>query len=232
MQLDYGSERISFVLYRRARKDLAITVYPDRTVEVVAPNDAAAPDVMDRVRRRAGWIIRQRDRFERYRPLPTEKQYVSGETFFYLGRQCRLRIATGPALRPKLDSGFLNVVVPQRHDRENVRRLVEGWYREHARRVLAARFAARQEAMARFQIPDAPLEIRKMTRRWGSCTPSGRVLLNLHLMRVPVFCIDYVITHELCHLRVLNHGRDFYSLMERAMPDWQVRKRKLDSRVW
>lgn len=67
-----------------------------------------------------------------------------------------------------------------------------------------------------------------MVKRWGSCTKSGTILLNTELVRVPVHCIDYVITHELCHLIIHGHGPEFYRLLGRVMPDWKVRKQRID----
>jgi predicted metal-dependent hydrolase len=79
-------------------------------------------------------------------------------------------------------------------------------------------------------MPEMPtLTVRKMTRRWGSCTKSGTVALNIDLIKVPLTFIDYVIVHELCHLKVHNHSPAFYRLLFRSMPDWKQRKERLDS---
>ncbi len=75
------------------------------------------------------------------------------------------------------------------------------------------------------------VSIRKLTHRWGSCTKSGRVILNLDLIKAPIHCIDYVIVHELCHRQIHNHSLLFYSLLGRCMPDWEARKSRLESFV-
>jgi predicted metal-dependent hydrolase len=75
--------------------------------------------------------------------------------------------------------------------------------------------------------PDT-FEIRHMAKRWGSCTPEGKILLNLKLIQVPKGLIDYVVMHELCHLKEHHHGAAFYNLLGRAMPDWQERRQQLN----
>ena len=76
-----------------------------------------------------------------------------------------------------------------------------------------------------------PLVVRQMVRRWGSCTTTGKVILNTDLVRAPVHCIDYVIVHELCHVRVHGHDKAFYRLLSACMPDWESRKARLESFV-
>ena len=67
-----------------------------------------------------------------------------------------------------------------------------------------------------------------MKKRWGSCTARGAINLNIELIKAPSHCIDYVVTHELCHLKCPDHGKAFYSLLNRVMPDWESRKKRLE----
>ena len=132
----------------------------------------------------------------------------------------------------KLTRGFI-VVQSREPDRaERTRELVEGWYRARAR----AKFAERLEvSLARFPEPELfrprGLIVRRMRQRWGSLSPSSRLLLNRRLIEAPVDAIDYVITHELCHIAEPHHAAAFFALLDRILLDWPHRKERLERRM-
>ena len=229
--LAYGSEMIDFRLSFSPRQRLTITVEPNGAVVVKAPVDATLEAVQHQVRRKAGWIIRQRDAFAAFGPSMPPKKYVSGETHRYLGRQYRLSVTQGEDSSVKLIGRFFEIVTLDKSDASAVQRLLDGWYRHHATRVFEERLEHCLESSWFRSLAMPKWTIRKMKRRWGSCTKDGAVLLNLLLIQVSPRCIDYVITHELCHLMVHNHGPEFYRLLNRAMPDWQERKHRLERQV-
>ncbi|MCC5088412.1 YgjP-like metallopeptidase domain-containing protein [Xanthomonas campestris] len=107
-------------------------------------------------------------------------------------------------------------------------KLLQAVLRERARLLLPQRVAD-MAAQLRWikQVP--PLSLRMMQRQWGSCSPLGRISLNLSLIRVPGACIDYVILHELCHLKMHNHGKAFYRLLDAHLPGWREIKQRLES---
>jgi predicted metal-dependent hydrolase len=131
----------------------------------------------------------------------------------------------------KLIGRYLHVCTATPRQANNVRDLVEDWYRDHAKRLLCRRVQQCYEDVKRFGISPPTLRLKKMHKRWGSCTRTARIILNSDLIKAPSQCIDYVIVHELCHLRVHGHNGAFFRLLTACMPDWQQRKRRLDSIV-
>jgi len=229
--IDFGSRRITYKLHREDRKRMRIVVAPELTVDVFAPATAAEEQIRAAVIKKAAWIARKLDALERYHPLPAPKKYISGETLVYLGRQYRLKVKQGRSQPAKLMGRFLRVWVEDKNDTRSVRKTVDAWYRKRAHETLG-RYMERCCAIAsRHGVAEPVLLIRTMRRRWGSCSSRGRITLNLNLVKAPVHCIEYVIMHELCHLKYHNHSKPFYSLLTRCQPDWRNRKEILDNVV-
>lgn len=229
-QIEYGETTIEYHLSYAARKTLAISVHPDLRVTVVAPHDTALDAIQAKVRQRANWIVRQQREFELYLPHIPPRQYISGETHRYLGKQYRLRvIEAADAEWVKLERGYLQVRTVDKSDTARIRELVDGWYLRQARRVFRERLRDLLPRFGRLGLPEFDLQIKTLEARWGSCTESGTITLNLKLMQVPKPYIDYVIVHELCHLVEHNHSKRFYLLLDRVMPDWRDRRQRLNA---
>ena len=110
--------------------------------------------------------------------------------------------------------------------------LVARWFDAHGRAIIADRLAKCYAELQRFGVP-APTSVtfRRMDKRWGSCTKAGGVLFNTELAHVPIPCIDYVVAHELCHLKHPNHSPAFYALLSQVLPNWRRRKERLETAV-
>lgn len=228
-RLMVGSQAIDYRIVRRPRKTLEIAVEPDASVIVTAPLDANLSSIDTRLRKRAPWIIRQQRYFTQFLPRTPERRFVAGETHLYLGRQYRLKVIPHTHEIVKLIRGFIEVKTHRPERPEVVRELTEAWYRDKAHIKFVERIKIN---LQRFPDPEPfrprGLIVRQIKRRWGSMSPAGRLLLNRRLIEAPVDAIDYVITHELCHMAEPHHGAAFYELLDRVLPDWKHRKQRLE----
>lgn len=223
----YGKTEFSYTAVYRERRTLEIAVHPDGRIVVTAPIGTSKEAIEAKVAKRARWILRQLIRFRRYEPGEAPRQYIGGETHRYLGRQYRLKIRKSSAEAVKLKGSYLLVHTVYPADRAKVKELVGVWYREHARSVLSRRFDYCCERIIWLKEPPK-LRISPMKRRWGSCSSTGSITLNPELVKFSTSCIDYVIIHELCHLKHRLHDKAFYKLLSRMLPDWEKKKQRLE----
>jgi predicted metal-dependent hydrolase len=109
--------------------------------------------------------------------------------------------------------------------------ILEDWYLERARFKFGERLTTCFVPFQRMNFEPPQLTVRSLAKRWGSLTARGKLILNRDLIRASSRCIDYVITHELCHIQHPDHSSDFYNLMSKIMPDWEHRKQMLERKL-
>lgn len=220
-----GGRRIAFRLHRGRRRRLAVVVSPDLRVVVHAPRAAGRRAIDAFLAEKAAWIARTLDRFAKFERLPAPREFKSGERLAYLGETLRLEVVPGPPGTPELDGRTLCVRAPA--EGAAVERILAGWYRARAQAVFLETLAACLPAAARRGIPTPRLFIRAMRTRWGSARPPDRISLSTHLVKVAPACIEYVVMHELCHLKHPDHSPAFYALLGACLPDWRPRRDRL-----
>lgn len=218
---------LSVLLRRCRRRTLAIHVYRDATIEVRAPIACPLATVLDFVRRRRVWVKRQLERVATYPPARA-LQYTQGEHHRYLGEWMVLALRSGSPRQCRLIDGRLLLMLREPSDPMRVKRLLEQWYRDRASEVFAERLAYWSEHPVYGGLEPPSLRLRRMSRRWGSCSSQGVITLNTGLVEQRLELIDYVIVHELCHLRVFEHSARFYALLDKVLPDWRRRHRALE----
>ncbi len=228
--ISYGEFDIEFGIVENPviSGKVRIHVHPSGDVEVEAPPGTSHAAVHCALRKRVRWVWNQLELQKKDRAYALPRTYQSGETHFYLGRRYVLKVLADPN-QPnmvRLKGGQLQVFTKNTTEGK-VRDALNRWYRTRAADYFARRILSFSEQL--FWINDAPqLKLRMMKTQWGNCSPSGTVCFNPRLIRAPRDCIDYVVLHELCHLREHNHSKHFYALLDHNMPNWRHTKARLD----
>ena len=215
-------------LKRSRRRTLSISVLPNGSVEVIAPLDAALSEIQRKIEKRSGWISRQRRFFSTLRLERPERRYCTGATHRYLGRQYRLIVTTADHSDVKLRGAYLHVHTRSASGRA-VAVLVSGWIRERAKEQFERRLKNWLTWCVERRLPEPKLHLLDMPKRWGSAHRNGRISLNPELVRAPSSCIDYVIAHEICHIKHPQHDKEFYAQLEKLCPRWRAIKQRLET---
>lgn len=204
------------------RRTLGLYVYPDQRVEVRAPLGCSDALVQAFVADKSDWVQRKLAEFARRPPVATEFDIRQLQP--YLGKRYSITLIPERPYGVWLAAGRLLL---RCRTESSAPRLLADWYRRQAQEIFAQRLLACRQRMAHFHLPEPSLRLRRMRRRWGSCSSSGDITLNLDLVRYPLHLIDYVIVHELCHLREFHHGPAFYRMMDAALPSWREHRSEL-----
>lgn len=223
----FGTFGFNYILYFEDRKSLRIKVYPDASIEVLAPVHTQESEIYKKIRSKAPWVLKQLSAIKTFLPRTPAREFINGETHLYLGRQYRLKIEQSNVKSVKVHRGRLFIYSPDVNKKALIR-LMDNWYKERANMVFSEILDAVLPKFKKYSINDVSLTIRRMNKRWGSCTPSGRITLNTELIRAHKGCIEYVIIHELCHLVYCRHDKSFYDLLSRMCPSWTKWKDRLE----
>lgn len=227
----YG--RHSFRVHELVRESgvpsVQIRVHPDCRVEALVPEGQPRDRVLKALNKRAPWIHKQVEGFRALQANTTPRSYIGGESHLYLGRRYSLRVVrcnSRDAASVKLKGGDIEVVTPFK-SRAKIKMQLEAWYRERAKVYFAKRLAELCRDLSWVK-EDPNLRVRLMKKQWGNCSRKGILTMNVHLVKAPRVCIDYVILHELCHLVERNHGKRFYRLLDSVCSDRAATKERLD----
>lgn len=232
--INYGDKTIEFELLRKNVKNLNLNVRPDMNISVSANENVPLEDIIRFVKDKAQWIVKNVKYFKDVQPEHvSNKEYVSGETFKYLGRQYRLVVEqVDKNENVKLYQGYFYLYVKDKANTKRKEKLMDNWFRNKADIIFNESLDRVHSTLEKYDINKPEIQIKTMKARWGSCLKDkGIILLNYELIKAPKFCIDYVVLHELIHFKYRNHDDNFYDFMTSLMPDWKKRKEILDEEV-
>ncbi|MDB4946675.1 MAG: hypothetical protein JWP97_6209 [Labilithrix sp.] len=223
--ISWGDTTIPYAIQRSAKRQ-TVSLAIDREVGVVVTAPALTPIVRldDVVRTKAPWIVEKLRRQSDRPPRPPGKEFLSGETFSYLGKQYRLRLERGPGVAPmRLTGGWLYLPVPgdlsPTDESAYARAALVDWYTRRAREAITPRVGrwARKIGAA-----PAKVLISAPGRRWASASVDGTLRFNWRIVQASPALVDYVIAHELAHLVHHDHSAAFWSVLARVMPDYEA----------
>ncbi|MDQ7001918.1 MAG: SprT family zinc-dependent metalloprotease [Ghiorsea sp.] len=225
----YGDKTYEYSVQRvpSRKKTISVQVLPDAAVEVKAPLHTDKQTIIEIMKKRARWVVRHVEQIKHHNAQVLPREYVSGETHFYLGRRYQLKVVHSDINQVKLNRGMF-MIESTNTSPERIKSLLESWYKEHARAIFQ-KYLNLIVSNIDWLDTAPPMPIRQMKKQWGSCSSSGRISLNWNLVKAPIDCIAYVITHELCHLKEHNHSKRFYALQELHYPNWKPVKAGLDN---
>jgi predicted metal-dependent hydrolase len=221
--VQFGSTAIDYSIQRSERRKKTISISVDTSgVKVTVPKYIDKSSLQKLVYKKAPWIC---DRLTHIQQLleaaPPPKQFVSGESIRYLGRQYRLQ-RINESTEVRLHGRFLEI--PDLSDSSLIRQQLIDWYSQQATEKLPQRVEFYSK---RFGLTIPPIFIRNQRKRWGSCNSKGELRFNWKIIMASMSLIDYVVAHELCHIEHLNHSKAFWHRLGQIMPDYARRKERL-----
>lgn len=233
--IQYGTTIIPYsISYSHRRKNATITVYPTKKVEIRVPTKTEQREIQDLMKKKAHWVIKNLEWYNQFQYIHSEKEYVNGETFLYLGRQYRLKIIkTDSELIAKLKGKYFEVTIPEKMPDnckvELVKEALYRWYKARATQKIDELVTIYSKKLG---IDAPPFKVKLQLKRWGSCTQTNKLNFNMLAVMAPMAQIEYVIAHELCHVKYKNHSAQFWQLLRIIMPDYEIRKENLRKDGW
>ena len=232
----YGDEVIDYSVLRKACKPnqkakIMLRIYPEGDVIITAPHETSQAQIHETIKQKIKWIWDGLKEYQAQKSHIQPKQYISGEMQFYLGRRYVLKViqTNEDKSQVKMTRGQIRVLLSanSKYTKQAIKDLVNTWYRQHAERVFKERLTLLYKQFS--WVDDRPdFRIINMKKQWGSCSAKGTIIINPHLIKAPKECIDYVLIHELCHIKEYNHSPKFWRLVSSIMPHWKEVKCKLD----
>lgn len=210
-------------------KNMHLSVKPPLgNVVVSAPLLLSTKSIENFVRLNLGWIKKQQEKFIN-QPRMSARQYVSGETYYIFGKQFFLEFIPSKKRTFKIDGIKILLYMPENSSVENRQKFI----REKFRKILIEqleRLIPKWEETTNLHCES--FKTKYMTTRWGTCNSKAkRIWINLQMVEKPLECLEYIILHELIHLKISNHGKDFIEMMNQFMPDWKDRKNLLNTQI-
>ncbi|MFW6029301.1 MAG: M48 family metallopeptidase [Halanaerobiales bacterium] len=232
-----GNTIVNYDIVRTNRKTLGIVIDPEKGVLVRSPENLSEDKIHKVVSDKSTWILEKLDKVAEIKDKPVPKEFMSGEKLSYLGRKYRIKVLSKidrnlknklSKVKVKFYKGKFIIEIPDSlHDIneeeriEAIRDELIKWYRKHAKIKIQERV---DKYKGKIGIEPNIVRVKKQEKRWGSCSSKGNININWKIIMAPMSIVDYIVVHELTHLRYNNHCKDFWKSVEAIIPDYKERQ--------
>ncbi|AJA48589.1 putative metal-dependent hydrolase [Clostridium pasteurianum DSM 525 = ATCC 6013] len=218
----YAGKEIEFEVIFSKRKTMEISINPNGDIKVRSPVGISEEVIIEQMRVKATWIVKKLYQLKHRRIKSLIRKFVNEEIFMYLGKEYFLYIDRNPnVLKPEVSLVDDKIIVTiDNKNEENIRKIMELWYREKAKQEIIKRINFYQKFFDK-----VPLEvkIKEQKRRWGSCTYRDSLLFNWRCVMAREDVLDYIVVHEMCHMVQKNHSKQYWDLVHSILPDYKKR---------
>ena len=220
-------EDIEFKVVYSGRRSIGISVLPDSSVIVRVPYLTSFKAITRIVTDKYGWIIKHRDNYRKLDNSSLNRSYTSGELHLFRGNRSILQIEKSVKPYVRFNDNTIELGTLKTDDSDVIKRLLYMGYKDEALILFPELLQKVVRGHQNQMFKPAGLIIRTMKRRWGSCSNKGVITLSTELIKLSDLYIEYVIAHELCHLKHHNHGAHYYKLLSEVFPEWKTVRREL-----
>lgn len=217
------SKNLEYELVRSKIKNMYILIRNGKVI-VKVPKAISDNRIRNFINSKEEWINKKLKEFEK--KSFKEKSYVSGEVFKVLGNDYTLNIEYGDFEKASvnLNNGYINICVSENCETVKIKELIEKMYYKIALMIVDKSVNMWKNILK--IVPDVVV-IKKLKTAWGKCNSKGKITINPDLMKYDQRVIDYVVLHEFCHLRYMNHSKDFWNMVSKYMPDYKLLRNEL-----
>lgn len=225
--INYGHTKMYYSLYKQNRKDIRVVIDLINGIVAFVPEKMSEDKIYQALSNKAQWIYTKVQELNEVNSNVSPKEFVSGEKLMYLGRQYRLKVYREVVDKASFafKQGRFVATVPSNWAQEKVQYRLEAhlieWYRKHGLKKIQERATYYENILG---VQAQSIQMKTQHKRWGTCTPEGNIYINWRIAMAPIKIIDYIVVHELAHLRIPEHNAAFWKLVRSILPDYEVSK--------
>lgn len=218
------------IIYSK-RRSIGISIGPDSGVIVRAPWRTSPKTIENLIQSKSAWIKKHLENHSSFIRISRNKEYIDGESHYYCGRQVSLRIMQSKTSYVKHYESVIEIGVKVKEEKEKVKLLLEIWYKKMAEELFRKKLDELLSRYSHYNFSPTDFAVRAMKGRWGSCSSKGKITLSTELVKLDDKYSEYVLLHELCHLKHHNHSAVFYQLLSEVYPEWKNIRKELRSYI-